>query len=232
MLKVYVKRIILQGFRAFLCRPLPAVGFSLRASAIAIHVAVWFGKDHRGILWRPSTRFNRLPMALFDSDLWELLSFIVTVIGLPGAIFVFLYEQRKERENEEEAVYQLLSDNYQDFLKVALEHPDLRLFSARGASALNADQAEQRYIIFQMLISLFERAYLLLYEPKMSPKQARRWNSWDDYIREWCVRPDFHTSLPSLLSGEDPDFVRYVEALSSELASERAKLFAQPLQTT
>ena len=44
-------------------------------------------------------------------ETWELLSYIVTVVGLPLAIFVFLYEKRKERENEDEEVYQLLSDN-------------------------------------------------------------------------------------------------------------------------
>lgn len=63
-------------------------------------------------------------------ETWELLSYVVTVVGLPVAILVFVYEQRKERENEEEEeVYQLLSDNYQDFLKVALANPDLRLFT-------------------------------------------------------------------------------------------------------
>ena len=146
---------------------------------------------------------------------WELLSYIVTVIGLPLAIFVFLFEQRKERENEEEAVYQLLSDNYQDFLKVALDNPDLGLFSPAGAASLTAEQQERRFIIFSMLISLFERAYLLLYEDAMSPKQARRWNSWEDYMVQWVGRPDFRASLPQLLHGEDPDFVRYVERLAA-----------------
>ena len=61
-------------------------------------------------------------------DTWVLMSNVVTVIGLPLAIAVFFFEQRKERENEEEEVYQLLSDSYQDFLKVALANPDLRLF--------------------------------------------------------------------------------------------------------
>ena len=114
-------------------------------------------------------------------ETWELLSYVVTVVGLPPAIGVFLYEQRKERENEEEEVYQLLSDNYQDFLKVALDNPDLKLFSAEAA-ALDDEQKERLLIIFQMLISLFERAYLLLYEETMSSKQARRWHSWEDYI--------------------------------------------------
>jgi hypothetical protein len=165
-------------------------------------------------------------MSLLDPDTWELLSFIVTVIGLPMAIIVFLYEQRKERENEEEAVYQLLSDNYQDFLKVALQNPDLRLFSSEVMHALTEEQQERRYIIFQMLISLFERAYLLLYEDAMAPKQARRWNSWKDYMLEWCVRPDFWASMPKLLHGEDPDFVRYVEALAKTVESERLPLLA------
>ena len=141
-------------------------------------------------------------------ETWELMSYVVTVVGLPLAILVFLFEQRKERENEEEEVYQLLSDNYQDFLKVALDNPDLRLFSAGGANALSAEQKERQLIIFNMLLSLFERAYLLLYDESMSPRQARRWNSWEDYILEWCRRPDFRARLPELLHGEDPGFVR------------------------
>jgi hypothetical protein len=142
---------------------------------------------------------------------WELLSYVVTVVGLPLAILVFIYEQRKERENDEEEVYQLLSDNYQDFLKVALGNPDLRLFSAEETPELSAEQRERMLIIFSMLVSLFERAYLLLYEDDMSHKQLRRWRSWEDYMREWCRRADFRSSLPLLLPGEDPDFVSYIQ---------------------
>jgi len=147
-------------------------------------------------------------------EIWELGSYIVTVIGLPLAILVFLYEQRKERENEEEEVYQLLSDNYQDFLKVALENPDLRLFSTSGSPTLNEEQKERLLIIFSMLTSLFERAYLLLYEEDMAPKQARRWNSWEDYIGEWCNKPHFRNLLPKLLIGEDPSFASYIEKIA------------------
>ena len=147
-------------------------------------------------------------------ETWEMMSYVVTVIGLPLAIAVFLFEQRKERENEEEEVYQLLSDSYQDFLKVALENPDLRLFSDEVTQSLDEQQKERQLIIFTMLVSLFERAYLLLYEESMSPKQARRWNSWEDYLREWCQKPHFRSQLPQLLRGEDPSFVRYLEQLA------------------
>ena len=51
-------------------------------------------------------------------DAWEFASFVVTALGLPCAIAFFAWEQRKERDNEEEEGYQLLSDAYNDFLKV------------------------------------------------------------------------------------------------------------------
>jgi hypothetical protein len=62
-------------------------------------------------------------------ETWELLSYIVTVIGLPLAIVVFVLQQRKERVNEVLLVYESVSDNYLKFLRVALEHSDLHLFS-------------------------------------------------------------------------------------------------------
>jgi hypothetical protein len=148
-------------------------------------------------------------------ETWELLSYVVTVVGLPMAISVFIFEHRKERNNEEEEVYQLLSDNYQEFLKVALEHPDLRLFASEETSALSEEQRERMFIIFSMLISLFERAYLLLYEENMKEKQLRRWRSWEDYMGEWCNRADFRTMLPVLLRGEDPEFAAYIQKLAA-----------------
>lgn len=157
--------------------------------------------------------------AHMNLETWELLSYVVTVIGLPLAIAVFVYEQRKERENEEEEVYQLLSDNYQDFLRVTLEHPDLRLFSAQQTESLSEEQRERRLIIFSMLVSLLERAYLLLYAPEMTAMQQRRWASWEDYMREWCARPDFRAAVPGLIGGEDPDFVAYLQTLVRDTES-------------
>lgn len=151
-----------------------------------------------------------------NAAFWELTSYVVTAIGLPLAIFVFFYEQRRERENEDEEVYQLLSGNYQDFLKVALDHADLHLFSTEQTPNLDAEQRERMLIVFSMLISLFERAYLLLYESSMSNRQQRRWLSWEDYMREWCSRADFRAQLPQLLRGEDPEFTQLLRTIAEE----------------
>jgi uncharacterized membrane-anchored protein len=41
-------------------------------------------------------------MNFLDLEKWELASYVVTVVGLPLAILVFYWEQRRERQNEEE----------------------------------------------------------------------------------------------------------------------------------
>ena len=149
-------------------------------------------------------------------DAWELASFVVTALGLPFAILFFAWEQRKERDNEEEEAYQLLSNAYNDFLKVVLANPDLQLRSHEPLPDPTAEQRERMLVIFDMLISLFERAYLVAYKPTMGETERRRWNSWDDYMREWCRREDFHNVLPLLLRGEDPEFQEYIRRIAAE----------------
>ncbi len=149
-------------------------------------------------------------------EFWEVASFVVTALGLPFAILFFAWEQRKERANEEEDQYQQLSDAYNDFLKVVLAHPDLQLRTAEPLPDPSAEQRERMLVIFDMLMSLFERAYLVAYKPRMGDEERRRWNSWDDYMREWCRREDFRNALPLLLRGEDPAFQQYLRRIAEE----------------
>ncbi len=162
---------------------------------------------------------------MFDRDFWELASYVVTVIGLPVAIAIFLFEQRKERANEEDEVYQLLSNAYNDFLKVVIDNPDLHLRTKEPTRDLTPEQRERMLAIFDMLIALFERAYLTAWSPDMTPAQARRWNSWEDFMREWIRRDDFYFRLPELLKGEDPEFADYLRRLA---ADERGTPIAAP----
>lgn len=157
-------------------------------------------------------------------DTWELLSFMVTVIGLPVAILVFVYEQRRERRNEEAEIYQRLSDEYTKFMRLVMENSDLRLFAKDGPAVgdLTAEQQERKWAIFNILVALFERAYILVYEDRMNPQTRRLWQSWEDYMREWCRRPDFRALLPELLRGEDPEFVAAISWIASQEAGRPA----------
>lgn len=151
-------------------------------------------------------------------DFWQLLANIMTVFGLPLAIYTFALEQRKERDNEDEEVYQMLCDAYTDFLKLVLANPDLRLRTQDTIPNLNDEQRERRQVLFEILITLFERAYLTAYQDEMTHAQQRRWHSWDDFMREWCRRDDFRQALPTLLQGEDPFFANYIEAIATNEA--------------
>ncbi len=143
-------------------------------------------------------------MDMSSRDAWEFASFVVTTLGLPFAIAFFVWGERKERDSEEEEAYQLLSDAYNDFLKVVLANSDLRLRTQEPLSNPTAEQNERTLVIYDMLISLFERAYIVAWNASMNEVERRRWNSWDDFMREWCRREHFVQALPLLLRGEDP----------------------------
>lgn len=151
-------------------------------------------------------------------EIWELLSYMVTVFGLPLAIAVFVLQQRKERINEELLVYESLSDSYQKFLLVALQHADLHLFSESKTPALNPEQHDRMMVIFTMLMSLFERAYIMIYQEGVDSSKQRHWHSWHDFMCQWCAREDFRDVLDKLLVGEDTEFCAYIRELAKHTA--------------
>ncbi|MDZ4743121.1 MAG: hypothetical protein SGI98_06845 [Verrucomicrobiota bacterium] len=155
-------------------------------------------------------------------EVWELLSYVVTVIGLPLAIYTYMQERKKERENDEEEIYQELMTSYTNFLILAMENSDLKLLRKDFSGIkLDDEQNERKYALFEILTSLFERVYILTYDEKMDKQGIRRWKSWEDYMREWCRRADFRKDLPELLSGEDQDFSNYIMTIATQ---EEAKL--------
>lgn len=141
----------------------------------------------------------------------EALSYVVTIVGLPLAIGVFVLENHKHRRAEADALNQRLNDGYTNFLSLVLDNADLKLFQAASEhDSLTAEQRERQRILFSMLISVFEQAYITLYERKMGRHATRRWLSWEDDMRDWCRRPDFREELPRLLEGEDGDFSAHI----------------------
>ena len=145
--------------------------------------------------------------------------YLVETFALPFAILVFVFERRKERMGEQEELWQRLSDEYTNFLKLVLDNADLQLLSKRAAlPELSEEQHERRLALFGILVSIFERAYILVYEERMDKQTKRLWSSWEDYMREWCRRRDFRNALPSLLEGEDPDFRSYIERTAASVS--------------
>lgn len=150
---------------------------------------------------------------MLATETWEWLSYVVTVVGLPLAIVIFSIEQRKERVNEEAEIQQLLSVSYTDFLKVLIKNSDLRLLTQAGATIHTEEQRERALALYDILISIFERAYIMAYAPGDKSRRARYWASWEDIMLEWCNREGFRAHLPVLLVGEDEAFASYLRSL-------------------
>jgi hypothetical protein len=141
----------------------------------------------------------------------EALSYVVTILGFPAAIFIFVTEERRRRANEEKELHRHLSEEYDYFLRLVMNNADLLLLRRTSLpEPRTEEQLERTEIIFRMLVSLFEKAYIILYEANMSGNALRRWLSWEDDMREWCRREDFRKALPNLLEGEDEEFSRYI----------------------
>ena len=140
-----------------------------------------------------------------DTMQWlEALSYLVTIVGLPFAIGVYVYDRRRERQNDEEEIFLRLSDEYADFMRLVIDNADLHLLSPVVKGELSEEQRERKHALFAILVSLFERAYVLVYEDKMSRQQARLWQSWEDYMHEWCARQDFRAALPLVAAWRGP----------------------------
>ncbi len=86
----------------------------------------------------------------------EALSYLVTVIGLPLAIAVFIHDRRRERQSDEEEIFLRLSDEYSDFMHLVIDNADLNLLSQAPKGELNEEQLERKHALFAILVSLFD----------------------------------------------------------------------------
>jgi hypothetical protein len=147
----------------------------------------------------------------------EALSYVITILGFPTAIIVFIYEHRRRLGNEENELHRRLSEEYDNFLRLVLDNADLLLLrTSNTPPTLSEEQLERREIIYRMLVSLFEKAYIILYSEDMKQDAKRRWMSWEDDMTEWCRKREFVTLLPELLEGEDDAFSQHILAIAKD----------------
>jgi hypothetical protein len=148
-------------------------------------------------------------------EFWGLAANISLALSAPYALILFMYEKNKERDLKNEEMYQELAEEYAKFSNLLIENADLRLRTdPLPDSSLTPDQKERKKVIFDLLVALFEQAFILVYNGKMDRQARRLWTTWEDYIIFWCNRPDFRAFLPELLPGEDPEFVAYIRKVA------------------
>src|SRR5271170_3283563 len=80
---------------------------------------LWLARGHRsrqihppGVAFFPPRRY--IP-PMHWKDIFEFTFYMVDTFALPFAIIVYVIERRKERQADEEELYQRLSDEYMNF---------------------------------------------------------------------------------------------------------------------
>lgn len=156
-----------------------------------------------------------LNLSPFDRTLLDYLdaiSKIIVILGLPIAYFQYKRTKRKEKKDREYGTYNALDEKYLEFQKLCLDHPYLNIFDIPDyvPEELNEKQKKEELILFTMLFSIFERAYLL-YSDQYSEIKKKQWLGWDSYIESYCKRENFLSAWEISGSTFDTDFEIYMK---------------------
>ena len=144
------------------------------------------------------------------ADFTTVIANLTLILGVPITLLAFIYQEKKERESEQEEIYDKLMEHYANIQDKLFKHPEI---DDHMNLLPDAEDSRRQRIVYEMLVSLFERAYILLADER-DPNYQRMWNSWLDYINLWVGRSNFRQALPEMMRGEDPDFVRFMAKLS------------------
>ncbi len=142
----------------------------------------------------------------------ELCAYIATILGVPTAIFVYLREQRMQREEREYGTYDALDDKYIELQQLCLNHPDLDVFDTPITSQvdLSDEQKQQEEAILLIRISIFERAFLM-YQRCGNCSRDNQWEGWEIEIKEWLLRGNFLQIWTAHKEYFDKSFVSYFD---------------------
>ncbi|HEU4653677.1 MAG TPA: hypothetical protein VFS47_06810 [Steroidobacteraceae bacterium] len=146
---------------------------------------------------------------MLHSVLWNEMGRIVVVAGVPIGLVVFVWGVRHLRGTLENSIHVSLLNRYQDSLRTVAESwADLSKRSHADSPASYADDTRTR-VMASLLVTLFEEAFLLMYQHSWAIRRNRHWLFWNQRLYEWCAIAEFRELLPQLLRGRDPEFVRY-----------------------
>ncbi len=150
----------------------------------------------------------------FDSirDLFELLSYIAAVIGIPLAIYTYYKGKQEEQKIKEKEVLFTSHTLYVDYLKLCLEHPQLNTYNYPEGSL--SEKEKKELIIFEILFTYLESAYLY-YRNQSDEIRRRQWKGWEEYIKDFSSNENFVKAWNRLGGQLDEDFMKYMKGIVS-----------------
>lgn len=127
------------------------------------------------------------------------------------------WQLKKANEDRENGTYDSLDVRFTRFLEICSKYPDLEVYAPNRDNwdELDSQQRRRQLILYQMLVSILERAYIL-YNNTYTLKSASRrhqWEGWVQYMRDYADAPAFQYAWHVEKIGRDMDatFVDFME---------------------
>jgi hypothetical protein len=150
--------------------------------------------------------------------LLEATTYIATIIGIPVAVALYARSFIAERQAREWSIYEAVQEKYMSFLEFAAAQPKVGVIWTER-DILRGDLPENEQIIqdllFDMLSSVFERAYLV-YRRASTAQRQQQWAGWASYIDAYARRRNFqqwwqrYAESEEIINQYDLAFERYV----------------------
>jgi hypothetical protein len=158
-------------------------------------------------------------MDLDTTKTWvEIVSGLVTILGLPFAIATYIRRKNQEsleaRTRADDEAYSRLFTDYNDYLKLVMQYPELDLGDEPLPSPPSFDDDPLLKIravsLFNVFLSLVERAYLL-YGVASDEARNKQWRGWQAYTVEVLSRPHIRAMYERHKDQYDASFVAAVD---------------------
>ena len=155
---------------------------------------------------------------------FELLSFVAVVIGILVGFSEHFANEAEERREVVERVYTALDNEYRDYLALLVQHPEAAGVH-RPADApppeLTADTRTRLRLLNELVIDLFERAYLEYNDPEkvalMGAARRHQWPGWEGDIDRHLQNSHFRAVWDDVGRGFDERFQAYVNGRLARL---------------
>jgi len=142
------------------------------------------------------------------------LSDVAAILGIPIAIILFVNEKRKERRDREYGTYHALDEKWTDFLKLCMQYPEFDLYDLPLGKKvkLTSEQKIRQYAMFEILLSLLERAFLM-YRDQSSRIKKTQWKGWNEYMHDYAGRATFRRLWKLRGKEYEDDFMKHMNTI-------------------
>jgi hypothetical protein len=164
---------------------------------------------------------------LFSLGGLEALSYLVVILGIPAGLVRYFVATRREARDREQATYDALDANFVSFHRLCFDNPGLGIDDGTrelGAKPPSPEDEVQRRAAFTILLSLFERAFLM-YSDHSDEVRQQQWKGWDEYFRDYLNNPHFRQAAVALSAYWDRRFQGYLKQALE--AHDRARAVAE-----